>query len=69
MKETREFKEIFESDNEKLRVDYTELLERHNFINQELSGFTAVLNTQNEKIENMKVEMHRLTEENKGKVG
>lgn len=45
LKESNEFKEVFELDNGKLREDYTHLLEKHNIINAELSGFHVILET------------------------
>ncbi len=40
-----EFKELYETDNNKLREDYTILLEKHNIVNVELSGFHVILET------------------------
>ena len=34
LKESNEFKTMFEQDNEKLRYDYATLLERNNSVNQ-----------------------------------
>jgi hypothetical protein len=45
LKESNEFRELFEIDNAKLREDYTALLEKHNIINAELSGFHVILET------------------------
>jgi hypothetical protein len=45
LKESNEFKELYDTDNIKLREDFTKLLEKHNIINAELSGFHVVLET------------------------
>lgn len=62
LKETTEFKVLFERDNEKLREEYATLLEKYNYVNQELSGFQSVLSTQRQKAENQKLEIARLLE-------
>lgn len=62
LKETTEFKELFERNNEKLREEYATLLEKYNYVNQELSGFQSVLQTQLDKSENQKQEIGRLLE-------
>jgi hypothetical protein len=50
LKESNEFKELYDVDNIKLREEFTKLLEKHNIINAELSGFHVILETQNEKL-------------------
>jgi hypothetical protein len=39
LKESNEFKDMFRLDNEKLRFEYSVLLDKHNSVNQKLSGF------------------------------
>lgn len=65
LKDQQEFKSLFEADNSKLRVEYADLLEKHNVISQELSGFHAILATQKERMENLKAEYDRVNIENK----
>ena len=64
LKESNEFKELYDVDNIKLREDFTKLLEKHNIINAELSGFHVILETQNEKLSQQKDDITRLTDEN-----
>ena len=62
LKETQEFRELFEADNERIREEYQGLLERYNQVNQELQGFQSVLQTYREKTEKQREDIERLTE-------
>ena len=53
LKESNEFKDMFRVDNEKLRFEYSVLLDKHNSVNQKLSGFQAVFIIQEEKIKGL----------------
>ena len=51
LKETSEFKAIFEQKNTTLKAQYTELLEYHNDLRQRLVSFEELLKVCNEKID------------------